>query len=326
MYRRIMVPLDGSCFGDYALPAAAALARRTGGMLDLVHVHRPLGALGNYDADPGFEHLTELYRDLDAVVSGAEHERMRRVADELRRAHAVDVMTIVLQGDDVAATLREHALESSIDFVVMSSHGQGGVRPFGVGSVASRLVHDMAVPVLVMRPDSDSPAMPAAPAFRQVLVPLDGSRRSEEVLPAARELAYPFGSDVTLLQVIEHGLWPMNVIELQQRDVDRKEAARAYLEGVGERMRDMWAEPSLAVAAHGSVAQGILDAAEGTGADLIALATHGRAGLSRLVMGSVAAELLRATHLPLLLFGPAAATRLHANQEVAERAIQALTA
>jgi nucleotide-binding universal stress UspA family protein len=325
MYRRIMVPLDGSSFGDYALPAAVALARRTGAMLDLVHVHRPLGAQANYSADPGFEHVTELYRDLDAVVSGAEHDRMRKVADELRRTHAVDVMTIVLYGDDIAATLFEHAAESSIDFVIMSSHGQGGTRPFGVGSVASRLVRDMEVPVLVMRPDSDAPNTPDVPAFRHVLVPLDGSPRSEDVIPAARELAYPFASDVTLLQVVQHGLWPINVIEVQQLDVHRKERAHRYLSAVADRIRGLWADPGLAVAAHESVPDAILQAADGVGADLVAMATHGRAGLSRLVMGSVAAEVLRSTRLPLLLFGPAAADRRRAEHEAAERAIEAFS-
>jgi nucleotide-binding universal stress UspA family protein len=214
-----------------------------------------------------------------------------------------------------------HARETGVDFVVMTTHGRSGGRAFGVGSVASDLVHNLDVPILVMRPGVDSPAQPLEPGFRHVLVPLDGSERSEEVLPAARELAYPFGSSVTLLRVIEHGLWPMNVLELQVQDALLKHDAHRYLDGVAERIAPLWVQPSVAVTTHESIARGILDAAENVGADLIAMATHARTGVSRMVLGSVADEVLRSTRLPLLLFGPAAVARHHAEVVAAERAV-----
>ena len=327
MYRRIMVPLDGSSFGDYALPAAAELARRTGAVLDLVHVHR------YRESDPDgegltpyqFEHVVEADQEQDGVEWAHELTRLNELADGLRRAQAIQVFAQVLHGGHVARALLTHARETGVDFVVMTTHGHGGLRPFGVGSVASHLVHHLDVPILVMRPSSEAPDMPIAPSFQHVLVPLDGTDRSEEVLPAARELAYPFGSSVTLLRVIEHGVWPINVLEVQVQDVKRKDDARAYLDDVARRISPMWVTPTIAITTNESAAAGILDASEDTGADLIAMATHGRTGVSRMVLGSVADEVLRSTRLPLLLFGPAAVTRSHAIAEATERAIEAFS-
>lgn len=327
MYGRIMVPLDGSAFGEYALPAATELARRSGASLELVHVHRHR----EYGADLEgitpyrYEHVTELEDRLDGDAWSDELARMNTLAEGLR-AQGMDVVVRLLHDGSVARTLAQHARENGIDFVVMTTHGRSGARSFGAGSVALSLVHDLEVPVLVLRPDGDAPARPGAPSFRHVLIPLDGTPRSEDVLPAARELAYPFGSGATLLRVIEHGLWPMNVIEVQVEDVHRKAAAHVYLDRVAQTVAPGWTRPDVAVTTHRSVAQGILEAAEQVGADLIAIATHGRTGMARMMMGSVAAEVLHDTRLPLLLFGPAASSRRHAALTADRRIEQSIPA
>lgn len=299
MYRHIMVPVDGSAFSACALPAAAALARRTGALLELVLVRD--GARGG---DPWLE---------------ASAERLRATA-------GVDAFAAqLLPEGSVARTLVEHARRAGVDFVVMTTHGLGGGRPGTLGTVAQHLVHELAMPILLLRPDGVTPATPEAPLFRHVLVPLDGTARSEDVLDAARELAYPFASSVTLLSVIEHGLWPMNVAEVQLDDVGRKARARAYLERVALKLARAWVRPDIAVSAHESVAAGILESADRVGADLIAMATHGRTGVPRMVLGSVAAEVLDSGRLPLLLFGPAASRQREDEDAAVHRALEALS-
>ena len=327
MFRRIMVPLDGSPFGDYVLPTAATLARHTGATLDLVHVHQFHETRGNEEGltPYRYEHVAELERAIDGLEWQAEAERLDGIATALRRRESVPVSIQVLHGGNVARALLDHAREAAIDFVVMATHGPRSDSPFTVGSVASRLVHELEMPLLLLRPDSDLPVAPPSPSFQHVLVPLDGSPRSEEVLPAARALAYPFASSVTLLRVIEHGIWPVNALEVQLGDGHRKDAARAYLGDVAERITATWVPPTVAVTTHESVARGILESADTVGADLIAMATHGRTGVSRLVLGSVASEVLRATRIPLLLFGPAAVARAHADIEATGRAIDAFS-
>lgn len=299
MYRHIMVPVDGSAFSDYALPAAVALARRTGALLELVHV-RP-----STDAD-------------DAWLEAA--------AARLRTTEGVDAFAgrLVDEGS-VARTLLEHAHRVRADFVVMTTHGFGGRRRGSPGIVAQRLVHELEVPLLLLRPDGPTPAEPDAPYFRHVLVPLDETARSEEVIDTARQLAHPFGSSVTLLHVVEHGLWPMNVLEVQLEDAKRKAMARTYLGRVAQDVALKWVTPDIAVTAHESIAAGILESADRVGADLIAMATHGRTGVPRMVLGSVAAHVLNAGRLPLLLFGPAASRQRRQDEAAMRRALEVLS-
>lgn len=299
MYRHIMVPVDGSAFSDYALPAATALARRTGALLELVHVR----AHPSVDAS-WVEDTADRLRVVDGIDAFAAH---------------------LLDEGSVARTLLEHAKRVHVDFVVMTTHGFGGMHPGAIGTVAQRLVHELEVPILLLRPDRPNPAPPDAPFFHHVLVPLDETARSEEVLEAARQLAYPFGSHVTLLRVVEHGVWPMNVIELQVADAKRKASARAYLERVAEDVALKWVTPDLAVTADESVASAILDSADRVGADVIAMATHGRTGVPRMVLGSTAAEVLNAGRLPLLLFGPAASRHLKDEEAAMRRSLEALS-
>lgn len=313
MFRRIMVPLDGSAFGEYALPAAATLARRHGGTLELVHVHRHREYLADQEGITPYryEDVVSLERRLDEDACEVELTRMNELAAEIRATHGLEVTVRLVHDGSAAGSLQRYATANGIDLIVMATHARSGSHSTGAGSVAARLVHEADVPLLLLRPNGELQVQTALPAFRHVLVPLDGSARSEDVLFAVRRLAEPFGSSVTLLQVIEHGVWPMNLLEVQVEDVARKAVAHRYLDGVAGRLAAEWMRPDVAVVTHRSLAQGILQAADELGADTIAMATHGRTGMPRVVMGSVAAEVLYRSRLPVLLFGPAAASRHH---------------
>ncbi len=140
--------------------------------------------------------------------------------------------------------------------------------------------------------------------YHKILVPLDGSKRVEAILPHVQDLAQRYGAEVLLLHVIEMpGLVAIEAIEqgaYQQDLLDRSEAGRAYLAGVQSAL----AEKGIAVrtvVAESPVVQAIIDVAEKEGVDLIALASHGRTGLSRVFYGSVAAGILQRIDRPLLL-------------------------
>lgn len=140
--------------------------------------------------------------------------------------------------------------------------------------------------------------------FKRILVALDRSERSEQVLPWVRGLALPAGAGVVLLHVCPE---PEPVVAeghvvafVDQVEAQRREDATGYLEGVARTLRMAGFLVDVCVR-FGEPAKEILEAAREAGADLIALATHGRSGIARLLHGSVASQVLRRAHVPVLL-------------------------
>ena len=143
--------------------------------------------------------------------------------------------------------------------------------------------------------------------YKSILVPLDGSKRAEAILPHVEELAQRYEAEVILLQVVESVPVVMGLdgaymsLSLQQEELERRtKEAESYLAALQGEFRGKGIEAQRRVG-HGSVVQAIIEAAEREGADLIALASHGWSGLSRVFYGSVAAGVLHRVDRPLLL-------------------------
>ena len=141
--------------------------------------------------------------------------------------------------------------------------------------------------------------------YQTILVPLDGSKRAEAILPHVEDLAQRYDATVIFLRVFEPV--PPNVAlheayytELQQDVEWRTEEAQSYLAALQEEFREKGIEARTHVA-HGSPVGIIIRVAEREGADLVAMASHGRSGLSRVFYGSVAAGVLHRIDRPLLL-------------------------
>ncbi len=152
-------------------------------------------------------------------------------------------------------------------------------------------------------------------AFRKVLVPLDGSTLAEQVLPVVTELAIRFSSKLVLLSVIQTPRTSISSIDfgpvVSELSIDEERAlveaaaarARSYLETAAKSLRDRGLQVQY-VTERGSPGEGIVRYAKANEVDLIAIATHGRSGLRRLVFGSVADQVLRESGLPILLIRP----------------------
>jgi nucleotide-binding universal stress UspA family protein len=140
--------------------------------------------------------------------------------------------------------------------------------------------------------------------YNIILVPLDGSKRAEAILPHVEDLAQRYGAEVILLHVVEPV--PLNVgpegayIVLREELERRTRHGESYLSGLQEEYRQRGIETQIRVV-HGSPVDAITAAAEGENADLIAMASHGRTGLPRVFYGSVAAGVLHRVDRPLLL-------------------------
>jgi nucleotide-binding universal stress UspA family protein len=301
-WTRIMVPLDGSGFAREALPAAEHLARRDGARLRLVTVHPGL------PPGPGGTVPEELAR-ADREQRASRGEALEELAGELR-GRGLEVDAEVLSGP-VVEELARRAGEAA-DLVVMATHGRGPLSRLWLGSVADGLVRNCPVPVLLVRPrdDGDREA-PGSGGFRHALVPLDGSRLARRAVgPAARLLERPGGA-LTLLRVVvpvtPSGLGPADVpsgVDVSATEA-MEEQAEERLEATARELRErLDLEVRSRVVRDPHPAAAVLRAASDAEADAVALATHGRGGLRRVLLGSVADKVVRGARTPVLVVRP----------------------
>jgi nucleotide-binding universal stress UspA family protein len=221
-----------------------------------------------------------------------------------------EVTTAVHTGR-VVDTLHREVASLGIDLVIMATHGRGVLSRAWLGSVADQFVRGSETPVLFVRPqEGDAPAPEPSPDFSTLLVPLDGSDLSESALQHATAFGELFGSAYHLTRVVAYPLdvaspYLPHTIQMNADILaDAKDSAAEYLEEHAEAMRRRGLRVTVSVAVDPQAAHGILAEAEAVGSDLISMATHGRSGVGRMVMGSAADKVLRGTHVPLLLYRP----------------------
>jgi nucleotide-binding universal stress UspA family protein len=288
-----MVPLDGSPFAERALPYALTVARRTGATIDLVRVHVV------YAMQPQASSWLPYDADLERECRGLEQVYLDEVAGQVEAAGAARVSCGVANGLSVDGILCR-ARERSADLIVMTTHGAGPISRAFLGSTADELVRRSPTPLLLIRPQEANADLRGEPALSRLLIPLDGSALAEQILRPAADLARATGATVMLLYVNEPARRSGAV-------------ARPYLEGVAQRLRLQSLEVQTLVVSDDRVVPTMLRAARAGACDVIALATHGRGGLRRLLLGSVADKILRAASCPLLVLRPAGEELSHSE-------------
>lgn len=296
---RILVPVDGSSFAEQALPFAGSLARRSEGVLRLVGVHAPI-PLGDGEPVGPWEAATREALGTYLLELAPRVAREARVPCEHGIRDGAVVEQIIAAAEEWQASL-----------VVTASHGRGGLSRLWLGSVADGLVRSSPVPLLLVRPlEVGSVDLAGDVVFGDVLVPLDGSQEGESVLPLAVELARSAGGGITLYRAVYPGVvtgspyFVMGTEEERGIIESRRTRAAEYLEGVAGRLRSDDLPVRTVVSVETDVAGAILELARGEGGRTIALTTHGRGGLKRLLLGSVADKLVRGADRPVLLHRP----------------------
>jgi len=304
MMDQILVTLDGSEFGEHALPFAQSIASKTRSSVNLSHVsccEPPTDLLQNTPFQ--YEGVSmEAYEE-----KHAEEQRMylgMKAAALQTELPGVEVSSSLLEGY-VTEALERKAKELDAKLVIMTTHGRTGVSRAWIGSVADSLVRHSNFPLLVIRPLEDGKTFPT-PRFQHFLVPLDGSPIGEKILEPTVELGRAMGARFTLLHVVApHVTVGARVSPLPAGHMKaRLEKAELYLEGVTERLRGEGVEAEPLIESHFAPARAILNTAEAQDVDLIAIATHGYTGVKRAILGSVTDKVLRAAKWPLLLERP----------------------
>ena len=283
----ILVPLDGSRLAESALGPAMALAERLHSRVTLLHIIERRAP----ETIHGERHLTNA-GEAEAYLTGIAS----RFADA---GIPVETHAHPSPEGDVAASIAVHALGHRADLIVLCAHGQGGLRDWLYGAIAQRVVRRSGAPVLMIRQVSTTATKPFAP--RRILVTLDGTPEGEEVLPAAIELLIVVATLATVAgdRAAAARLMPTATSAALDQE---SESARRYLAELTTRLGDA-GPPITGKVERGEAARAVLTNAAQTEDSLVALATHGRAGLEGLWSSSVGTKVIARSVAPLLLIG-----------------------
>ncbi len=314
MPKRVLVPVDGSNFSEHALPYALGIARRTGATIHLALVHVPAEMVSpTYPLADALEQRDREIREHDSAYMQSLVERLKPSGVDLHPA---------LLGGRVGPALADYVDEARIDLVVMTTHGRGGLQRAWLGSTADSLIRHSMIPLLLVRPSDETREIgpESDREIRTVLAALDGSETSETALRDAFELGITDDASLILVYTLQPPVaaaspYLPHTIQLTHDEMEiREEHMKRYLERVAEQAWLGGRETEVRVPVDYHPAPAILELADEKDVDLIALGTHGRGGLRRLVLGSVADKVIRGTHRPVLVHrGVGAMARLRKN-------------
>jgi nucleotide-binding universal stress UspA family protein len=316
MYSKILVPLDGSMLAEKALPYAIKLANTFQATLLLMRaVEVPTLTVDSPDTEREVINNAENYlKEIRATLTKPD-SKLHLDTEKLQ--------TLVVYGNPVEQLTALAPIEK-VDLILMTTHGRSGVSRLVAGSVAGRVLHRSTVPVMLIRPTevkSDQLLQEILRGVREpfstcfeaqqckVVLTLDGQPLSEKALDPAIELAQKLRATLHLLTVVFPAP-PMlygdlvglgyNQTEIDQIDKKLVEDASKYLIRIQEKVSAKGVESVIAVRSGGSSDE-IVAYALKIKASALVMATHARGETSHMFTGSIAEEVMRKSHLPVLM-------------------------
>jgi len=289
MFRRILVPLDGSDLAEQVFPHVAEVAGAFGSEVLMI---------GICEAEQNDEDKTCLLY----IDTKAEHLRSYAGDSSVR----FNAEVLIGKAD---LKIIDHAKEKDIGLIFMTSHGRSGVMPWSLGSTVSKVLYKACVPVIVVRAKDNSRKVEKKSIFNKILIPLDGSDSSAEVLPYIAELTSKIESEVVLYHVIEkgkhvHTLGGLDFVPYKDQDINIKKAKIIdYLEQESLKLKNTLAKVRSEVRI-GEDAREIIKFAKKEDCSMIAMATHGHSGIEGWIHGSVTYKILRGSDKTVMLVPP----------------------
>jgi len=282
MLHRILVPLDGSGEAESILPYLRDLAPRFSSHVDIL-----------------------------GVGIGRKNRRVNRLLEEYIGRVAVSLQSNSIKAEAVtlygsaADKILDYAAQNDIDLIIMATHGRSGITRWWMGSVAEKVISEASTPVLLVQ--SKHPTKTGTVRklpFLKILTPLDGSDIGQAALPYAEALATKTGASINLLQVLS----PPGALEASiLGGPDWRKFVKAmhdggedYLSSIAKKLDEKGIKTTYEVVT-GDPAGRIVEYTEDKEVSLIAMSTHGRTGISRWVLGSVADKVLHGARMPMLL-------------------------
>jgi nucleotide-binding universal stress UspA family protein len=334
MFKKILVPLDGSEYAEKIGGFVAGLARPLGAEIVLLAVVDPaeirlpeaMAAPGHpvpghapYDK-PGYEHPAPGISSRGGkpevspgfgtqVVDRAVEFARNYLAREVERldASGVPATSHVAVGQPADEIVR-YAREAHVDMIAMATHRESALARGVLGSITDRVLHSSSVPVLAVHPKSASAFAGNAGAPNVIIVPLDGSPLSEAAVPVALDIAEACASDVVFIMAVRFPYYGVSGpgIEYYAGDYGIAEQRREALEYLSRfvQMAESKGLKARAHAAIGNAAFRIIEEAESLQGAMIVMTTHGSGGFKRWVIGSVTDKVVRSAGMPVLVLPP----------------------
>jgi nucleotide-binding universal stress UspA family protein len=299
----MLVPLDGSELSEVVLPYARELAGRLDLDLTLLHVCEPHRSESQFVCRAYIEHAAETLqkqsREVQVKTGAPAAVKVVEAHAEVANGHPAEEIIGYAEGNKV-------------DLILMATHGRSGVSRWVLGSVADKVLRASNIPVWLVRAGIPEEIVYDEWPKRTMLVPLDGSKLAESVLPHVEALAKQRGAETTnvvLLRVYERPFVTADYPEPDwQEHVGRitdhfKHEAEQYLAGMQERLRRNGLKVSSEVLA-GRPAEEIVNYVRNNHPNLVVMATHGSSGLSQWEYGNIADKVLRGISSPVFLVRP----------------------
>ncbi len=286
MWQRILVPLDGSDLAELALPYAEELAAAFNSEVVLLYISEP--------AESQYLHMHQLYIE---DIAGQMRKRVKKVSP------------LLLSGRPAEGII-DYAEKNDVSLIIITSHGRSGITSWLVGSIASKVLHAIRLPLLLIRATKPRQKIPGKYLLNKILLPLDGSKAGETAVPYVGELMSRLESEITLFGVVPAGQHIRSIGGLdfilfpeQQLEIFKKEA-REYLNKVYRRLKRQKGKVKVELKVSdkaSDIAREIINYAEENDISLIAISSHGHSGIERWVFGSTANKVVQASNTPLLV-------------------------
>jgi nucleotide-binding universal stress UspA family protein len=299
MYSNLLVPLDGSKTAEAVLPRARYLATA---------LKIPVDLLAVVDLAEMAAHLPAANaRMFDSIVEtevAHSGRYLRKVADSFA---GVDVHCTVEKGSAQEVIAAKGAGSGML--TAMATHGHSGLGRMLLGSVTEKILRVTSNPLLVVRSD-EAPTSANTPAFKSIILPLDGSELAESILPTVAELAKALNLELVLFRAYhlpyESYAGEDSFAAVNYDDVISaiRDEAKGYLEKVAAKAKGLGVAKVSCTAKEGLSTDEIVAAGKTTPGALIVMASHGRSGIKRMMLGSVSEAVVRHGNAPVLVLRP----------------------
>jgi len=310
MFKKILVPIDGSEESRTIVRWAAGLARANKPEITLLSVIDPeefriveSTAIGPFSTDAPTEVIAEF-------VEKRKVELETEV--ETLRATGLAVGVIAIDGTP-AETIAAEAKKLDADLIAMSTRRESALARGILGSVTDRVLHSTTTPLLILQPEDVEDGTVETGFIRRIVVPLDGSTLSEQAVVPAVALARATGAELVFTEVVRIPIYGMEMggigygsvhyAEAFSTELQEEEAAK-YLMAFVENAETAGLKAQAKVRT-GNPSIQIVDEAAAPGS-VIVMATHGAGGIKRWMIGSVTDKAIRSAHRPVLVIPPQA--------------------
>jgi nucleotide-binding universal stress UspA family protein len=299
MFDPILVPLDGSLLAECVIPHVIAVARAFDAKVTLLRV---LDKRQAAESPQLFDLLNWQIAKTDAKLY------LEKIASRLNES-GVQAREVVLEGL-AAESIAEFAQSQKMKLIILSSHGHAGLSQWGISSVTQKIIYSAPTSVMLIRarqPVTGELTLREIP-YQQIMVPLDGSWRAENVLPTTTLLSRFHKSKIHIVHVVKtpemarHMPLVREDLELSNRIVARnREEAVRYLDQM--RLHSPLADIDLKthLLTSDNAAAALHELAEREHIDLVALSAHGYSGSNQWPYGGMVNNFILYSKVPLLI-------------------------